>query len=129
MRKKRATSETAKHIAIAAHILYYQLSPLSIQPLAQTLLDIAKAYNTRSSITVNGNTYNYTSATGKVEFFISGHTHADGNYTINDIPCIVTMNARPTNGIATFDLIAVDYDNQVINCIRVGNGNDRTINM
>ena len=122
-------SDSSDHIALAMHILYYTLNPSpTIQPLAQTVLDIAQAYNNRTSITVNGHNYNYASASGKVEFVIAGHTHLDGNYTVNGIPCIVTRNTW-ISGSSTyaFDLVCVNYDDRQIDLIRVGNGSDRTV--
>ena len=123
-------TNTDSHIALAVHILYYNLANLYVQPLTQTLLDIAQAFNNRSTITVNGNSYNFSNCSGTIEFLISGHTHEDGNAVINGIPCIVTANVRHDESVGpTFDLILVNYSDSVINMVRVGDGNNRTVNL
>ena len=123
-------TDNSEHIAITAHILYSDTSHTQIQPLTDYILQIAKAYNSRTSITVNGNTYNYASATGKIEFFIGGHTHADHNVTLYDIPCILSADVRHDESVgSTFDLVLVDYDNSKIHLIRVGSGSNREFDL
>lgn len=121
-------SDNSKHIAILAHILYYD-SNGNIQPLTDEVLSIAEAYNSRSSITVNGTSYNYSGATGKVEFGIFGHLHSDNNATVHGIPCVITTWTIANSTVATFDLVLVDYDNETIDCVRVGSGSDRSISL
>lgn len=121
-------SENFEHIAIAAHILYYDTDLL--QPLTSTILDIADAYNNRTSINVNGTPYNYSSVSGKIEFGIFGHKHADELHTINNIPCIMTTNVRNNESLgASFDLVLVDYDGGIIKLVRVGSGDNREISL
>ena len=127
-------SDDSEHIAITAHILYYNYdaSDLSqgIQPLMDYVLRIAQAYNNRTSITVNGTTYDYSSRTGKVEFCIGGHTHADATGTLYGIPFVLTLNVRNNVSLgASFDLVFVDYDSNKIELVRVGAGEDRTVNL
>ena len=121
-------TDNSKHIAIAAHILYY--SGTSVQPLTKQILQIAQAFNNRTSISVNGTTYDYSAKTGVVEFGIFGHLHRDGQAVLYDIPCILTINAA-TDKVAgaSFDLVLADYDNRRINLVRVGSGSDRIINL
>lgn len=122
--------ETHDHIAIAMHILYNQSPSHGVKHyLAAKVFDIAKAYNDRSAIVVDDTTYNFSSATGKVEFCIAGHSHQDANGAINGIPYVLSINAGKENDVASFDLIMVDYDNGVINCVRVGYGDDRVISL
>lgn len=125
----KLTTNTATHVAIALHILWYDnITSQSMQPLAQLVLDIAKAFNDRSSITVNGTSYSFANASGKVEFLIAGHTHRDAETTINGIPCFMSDNVQRDNSYGpTFDLVLVDYSNSVIKMVRVGYGQDRTI--
>lgn len=127
-------TDDSEHMAITAHILYYNYdaSDLSqgIQPLMDYVLKIAQAYNNRTSITVNGTTYDYSSRTGKVEFCIGGHTHADATGTLYGIPFILTLNVRNNVSLgASFDLIFVDYDSSKIELVRVGAGEDRTVSL
>lgn len=121
-------TDDSSHIAIAAHILYY--SGTSIQPLTSQILAIAQAYNDRTSISVNGVSYDYSAKNGKVEFEISGHLHADNVVTINDIPCILTTHVRANVDLGpTFDLVLADYTNRKVHLIRVGSGSDRVVNL
>ena len=125
-------SDNSDHIALAMHIIYYQYSSENvesgIQPLTLLLSQISKAYNTRSSIVVNGRTFDYNESTGKVEFMIGGHYHQDIVGTMNGIPWIITTNVRHDETLgASFDLVLADYSNRVIKCIRVGSGENRNI--
>lgn len=127
-------TDTSEHIAVAMHILYYQYdsSDLSsgVQPLSDCVLQIAEAYNGRTTINVNGTSYNYSSATGKVEFCIAGHTHTDGNGIMHSIPWMVTENVCKNTSLgASFDLCFADYDNGQLKAIRVGSGDDRTLSL
>ena len=127
----KLTTNTATHVAIALHILWYDnITDQSVQPLAQLVLDIAKAFNDRSSITVNGTSYSFANASGKVEFVIAGHTHRDAETTVNGIPCIMSDNVQRDNSYGpTFDLVLVDYSNSVIKTVRVGYGSNRTVSL
>lgn len=126
----KLTTDNSKHIALALHRVYVTATFETVNAIAQEIFDIAEAYNGRTTITVNGTSYDYTSATGKIEFAIAGHSHADHDTTINDIPVILTENVRkaPSSG-ATFDLVYVDYDNDEISLTRVGHGADRTVSI
>lgn len=120
-------TDNSPHIAVALHILYNTISGKVIHPLAEQVLTIAEAYNSRTSVTFNGNTYDYSSSTGKVEFGIFGHTHDDYEFVLHGIPCIITTWVRASASEATFDLVFVDYDNRKIQLVRVGSGSDRTV--
>ena len=124
-------TDNSRHIAIATHILYDNLSQdTDLNPIIEKILDIAAAYNGRTTISVNGTTYDYSAATGKIEFCIAGHSHQDYNDVINGITCIVTTNVLAGTAMhATFDIVMADYDNDVINLVRVGNGSSRTISI
>lgn len=120
-------NDNSPHIAITAHILYYS-SNYDIQPLTEQVLLIAKAYNNRESMYVNGTLYDYENATGKIEFGLFGHLHADYDTVINGIPCVVTTDVRKTIS-PTFDLVMADYTNKKLYLVRVGSGSDRTITL
>ena len=122
-------TNTVEHIALAAHILYYDSSN-NMQPLTQLVLSIAQEFNTRGSISVDGTPYNFSECTGTVEFLIAGHMHSDGTATISGIPCIMTTWVRDNESYGpTFDLVLVDYDAGEIKTVRVGDGSDRTISL
>lgn len=130
----------SEHIALAIHILYRSWSNgvgQNLTPFSDYLLTIAEAYNSRSqTVIVNGtilvdednNPIDYSQKTGRVEFLIAGHTHADGNEDLylHGIPCIITTWVRASSTVATFDLCYVDYINRVFKTVRVGSGSNRT---
>jgi len=121
-------NDNSAHIIIALHIVYY--SGTSIEPITNQILKVAQAYNARTSITYNGNTYNYSSATGKVSFCIGGHLHADTTAVINDIPVLITTTAAPTTTYTcTFDVCIADWVAKKLYIKRVGTGTDRTIDI
>ena len=130
---KQLSENDDAHSVIGIHIVTNQTkasweeSP-SIQPFADNLTLIARAYNGRQTITLNEVTYDFTNATGKVEFVISGHTHWDGMGVVNSIPTMFTTLVM-SGYVPTFDLIYADYTNRVVKAIRVGNGENRTMSL
>ena len=131
------TKERFDHVAIAVHIYSYRTIPTGavpddVQPLTRLLLQISSAYNRRSEISVNGKNYNFADATGRVEFMLAGHSHADYTLVDSGIPIIATLdcgNHQSYKADCSFDLVFVDYDNRKIKCIRAGVGEDREMNL
>ena len=119
------------HSAVSIHIWYtnYQdQTDDTISTLATNIASVIAAYNARSSVTLNGSTYNFASCIGHVEFVICGHTHYDKSGMSGNIPVVNTLNTQ-NGGTPSFDLVYVDYDNRAINTIRVGTGSDRMFNL
>lgn len=120
------------HSVIALHIFSGQTNENSfasdpkVQTFADNITKVAQAYNNRSSITLNGITYDFTGKTGKVAYLISGHTHYDADMVQNGIPCIVTTTASYA---PNFDLCYADYTNGKFKTVRVGSGENRTIDI
>lgn len=108
------TNQTER-IAIGLHIIEDNIDygAKIIDSLATELSLISNAFNSRTTYTIDGTTYDYSNAMGKVSFMIGGHYHADGNGVINDIPYVLTTNAGDGGGYTGFplDLCAVDWDN------------------
>lgn len=121
-------SDTAAHIILTAHILFYDTN-MHVEPLTNKVLEIAQAYNARTTITVNGTTYDYSSSTGKISFFVSGHTHTDKTGTINDIPYIITKSFGYQNTLYAYDALIADWDAKKLYAVRIGDGDDRTIDI
>lgn len=120
-------TEEKAHSIVAVHIV---TNSGVVQNFAQWIFDIAFAYNTRSSIVVDGVTFNFSGATGKVEFGIAGHTHSDAVVDVNGIKVIVTRNVgNDYDSNVTFDLILADYDARKVYCTRVGDGADREVSI
>ena len=98
---------------------------------------MAIAYNNRQSITLNGNTYNFSSCTGRVMFILCGHTHWDYVDTTDEIPIVCTTNLEGghydsqnnyvTECVPTFDCCLSDLDNTTFYMTRVGVGASRII--
>lgn len=101
----------------------------NVAPLARNITDMASAYNSHSSITLNGVKYDFTSCTGKMYAIIAGHIHQDFNGVDNGINVITTRTASHIGegGFPSFDMFAIDYTNNVANAVRFGVGSDRTI--
>ena len=120
-----------KHSAIALHIFTNQSksdaeTALNPQNLAKNITIIAQAYNNKTTIMLNGKTYDFTSTSGKVSYLICGHSHYDANFVYNDIPVIITTKC---GYIPNFDLIYADYDKAKLEMVRIGNGESRSIDI
>ena len=116
---------TADNIALFFHILRGAGNGY-VQDFANTITTIAKAFNDRTTTTVDGTVYDFTNANGKVRFAMAGHRHADYTGVVNDIPVVETTHMQD-GGVPTFDLCFADYFNGVLNMIRIGTGENRTI--
>lgn len=70
--------------------------------------DLIEAYNGRNSITLYGQTYNFSSATGKVMFVHAGHAHFDEQYTKTGmtIPLLVTTCAKNETSMSGLVLVS-----------------------
>ena len=90
----------------------------------------SQAFNNRGTVTVNGTSHNYEGKTGKIEFLLGGHTHADYDEVINGIPCVLTTQVKPSSAsAATFDLVCVDYSAGKLKMIRIGDGSSREFSL
>lgn len=121
-----------EHIAILAHIAYNTATDVTNNTLfsiTDNVAQVAQAFNNRTSITLNGITYNFSNSTGVVEFILAGHVHADVSQNKYGLPIICTINTMALTTEPSFDLIYADYVARKLYCIRVGSGTDRTINL
>ena len=96
--------------------------------LAQNVYSLCQAYNSATTIVLNGVTYDFTDCTGRVKYAIAGHTHADAVEVISGIILVTTTQMRDGN-TPTFDLCLANYDNDVLHLVRVGSGAGRTISL
>ena len=114
------------HSAICMHI--YRTAPYdnnTVTSFAENVLSIVSAYNNRTEITLNGNSYNFTNCSGKIGFILSGHIHLDEIITNVAVPIIITPNTSLKDN-PVGDLVSVDWTNGVINLIRFEDGVKRT---
>ena len=119
------------HSAVSVHIWYTNFTDPTvntISALATNVASVIAAYNGRTTVTLNGSTYDFSSCTGHVEFIICGHTHFDKSGTGGGVPIVNTLNTQ-SGSKPSFDLVYVDYDNRAISTVRVGTGNDRTFQL
>lgn len=119
-------TNTNEHIIILQHI-YYK-SGIDITPMSEQLQSLSGAFNNKEEVTINAKTYNFTSAKGKIHCIIAGHSHLDAIITDSNIPVWLTADMMKDN-IPTFDLMFVDYVKNQIQAIRVGSGENRTMNL
>lgn len=128
-----------KKLVIVSH-----LSPDSV--LASTeasdtevVRNMLAAYQAKSSITYDGVTYDFSSATNTIVFSLAGHSHADGYHFENNILSVTTTcdayyqddGEGAVQGTITeqaFDIYYVDYYNKTIKTVRVGRGSNRAWN-
>ena len=75
-------------------------------------------------------TYDFTSCTGHVDFWVGGHTHTDSTGTLGGIPYFITATNSYNSDVPLIDLVLVDYDADKVKLIRAGGtGSNRTINL
>jgi predicted phosphodiesterase len=97
-----------------------------ITPMATALMQLLLACNARTSVTLNGRTYDFTSASIRISFVLSGHTHYDYVDSSQSIP-VVTITKGFKNKVYNFDLGVADFTNKKLYMTRVGAGSDRII--
>ena len=119
-------TNTADNIVLVFHIV--RNASGVVQTFANTITAIAKAFNGRTTTTIAGLSYNFANAKGKVRFAMAGHRHVDWNDEVNGIPVVETTHMR-AGGVPTFDLCFADYSNGVLNLVRVGTGENRSISI
>lgn len=124
---KALIADDAEHSVILQHIYY--TSGTNVNPMASNIQAVAGAYNSRSSVTLNGITYNFAGCSGKIACAIAGHSHLDALVTDGvSIPVWLTTNMQDGN-TPTFDLLLIDYGANVLKGVRVGTGSNRTMNL
>lgn len=123
--QKLLTNQNA-HIIILQHI-YYTVET-TINPMAENIQAICGAFNRRTSVTLNGITYNFSGVTGKIHCIIAGHSHTDVIDTAGNVPVWLTTNMQDGN-TPTFDLMLADYTAGKLKSVRVGTGSNREMTL
>lgn len=120
-------NDNSEHIAILEHI--YCVNTIgNVYTVASAVNQIITAFNARTSVTVNGDTYDYSNKTGIVEYVLAGHAHAELSGTVSGIPVIVCQRALTANMIG-WDMVTVDYTNRTIKLLRTDTGAVRQFNL
>lgn len=115
-----------KHIVMAPHMIY--TSGTTVNPGTAKFAEICAAYNARGTYTYNGLTYDFSLKTGKVEYFIAGHTHADMLFSLEGIP-VILVDTMQKGSYPISDLVYVDYDERKVYLKRIGDGTDRVVDL
>ena len=100
--------------------------PGNVVPFIENLYEVAMKYNAKETLTLNGESYNFTGTSGKIAFAQCGHSHFDSIVTYKGIPTVITTN---TTWLSNFDLCVVDYTNEKYKMFRIGDGDDREVNI
>lgn len=117
-----------EHITIGIHMFY---NSDIITPMSELLVQLCEAYNSKQSITFNTTAFDFAKTNGKIHMILSGHSHKDGiNFEGKDcrIPVVRICNYT-INGSQSFDLCLLDYDKEILYMIRLGEGENRDVNL
>lgn len=118
-------NNTSANIAIMLHT--FIADDLSgIEAPSHDIPNLVSAFNTRNAITIDGETFNFSTAKGKIRFCMCGHQHKDAVVTLGGVPVVMTTELRD-GGIPTYDLCLANYDTNTLSLVRIGTGADRTI--
>ena len=126
---------TKANIIITMHIFANQGTVETytdhITPMATNVISAIEAYNSRETVTLNGQNYNFNTVTGVVRCVLTGHTHFDAVYTTSGgIPVIFTTDATDyATSPIMFDMGFLNYTAGTLSIFRIGEGSDRTITL
>ena len=95
--------------------------------MTKLLAELISAYNKKCAFSCQGAEYDFGKTTGRVEFVMSGHSHADWHTAIENCPVFSTTLFRGST--PTFDLMYADYAARKLYCIRIGDGESRVFNL
>ena len=113
------------HKAIGIHLFYND--GIKITPMAEELMSICSAFNSRTKYIIDDDEYDFSHSRGVIHFVISGHSHVDFTERVKGIPVIGTTNFY--RGTHPFDICILDYNTGYLDMVRVGEGEDRHVEM
>ena len=126
------------HVLFISHVP--TLASMSVQAEATALKpfdDLIKAARNKTTYTVDGETFDFSSWTGTVIAELAGHMHKDANGTDDNVlyigtTCDCWQDSDPdvdrvvgTTSEQAFDIVCIDATNKNINLIRIGGGSSR----
>lgn len=126
--------DDAEHSTIMFHIMHLSNVSSAIPKRVVAIGKIIEAYNSHTVCTLTDETegyektYDFTGTTGKIDYVIVGHTHADFTETFGGVPVIGCVNFTSGN-TASFDLVFADYTNGKVYTTRIGSGENREFNI
>lgn len=114
------------NIVLAMHIFTNDLkTPVDF---SKHIMLISEAYNNRTTVSINKMIYDFSEAKGCVSCVLCGHCHADFINLDYSIPVVGTTQLKQGD-ISTFDLCVFNWNDRVLNLIRIGAGSDRVVHM
>ena len=119
------------HISLYIHMAL-NTSGTSLSDFATNIGTIISAFNSKTDIILNTKRYDFSKASGTIEYVQSGHNHKDIlGFLCGGIPLIVTTSFSSPEAVSrpTFDIVFSDYSNSKIHFLRIGDGEDRTVNL
>ena len=123
------------HNVLSFHI-YFVLGQVPL--FVQNIIDICAAYNNRNVYAIDGKTFDFSSTKGTIHCCICGHSHRDFVEINKTIPIISTILASDfgedgqMNGDGSkvnLDLVVLDYTHKKFKSIRIGDGENREIDI
>lgn len=123
----KLSQDDPEHAIIFLHII---VSEDTVQTFAATFGQLVEAYNAHTTITLNGQAYDFTGCSGRVDLWVAGHTHADSNGLLGGVPYVISTTNAYSSDVPIIDLVLIDYDNNMLYLKRVGGkGTDRMISL
>ena len=123
------------HNVLSFHI-YFVLEKVPL--FLQQIVNVAAAYNNRGKYSVNEETFDFSSTGGTIHCCICGHHHRDFVEINKGIPIISTTigsdygELGQMNGDGSkvnLDLVLLDYTHKKFKSIRIGDGENREIDI
>lgn len=118
----------AQNISLFIHIAFFGEREKSLTAFMKNIGVIVEAFNKKEHVMLNDCSYDYSSSFGHIDFIQAGHLHQDMNDVLcGGIPVIITTSFTPFGGAKpTLDIVSVNYENRIITCKRLGEGENRT---
>lgn len=120
-----------KHVIVVLHIFasYCSDGEFVTHRFADTAMSLAMAYNAKDLIELDDNTiFDFGETSGSVACFMCGHCHVDHVFNETSIPVICTRRFIK-DGVISFDLCRLDWEKGQMIMTRIGDGEDRIINI
>lgn len=122
---KQLEKSDCLHKAIGIHMFYNDVPVIT--PMAEELISICTAFNSRTHYKIDDDEYDFSDSRGVIHFVISGHCHAGFTEIVQGIPVIgTTCFYKETH---PFDICILNYNTGYLDMIRVGEGEDRNVEM
>ena len=132
------------HIILMQHwIVTGTLESNAKSDSARKALSIIYAFNNRTTVEIDGVTYDFQSSNGRIDLFLGGHTHFDWAYEASGddlnwsgVPVVMTncdsyrdnVIVPGTTDEQCFDVVTINYTDRNVKFVRIGRGEDRSYN-